>query len=811
MKRFSGSVFLLLIFFPLCAYPSHDDHPPQLPPKKSAEEIRIQLKWHHQFQFAGYYAAKEKGFYADYGLNVTLCEYVDGRNTIGEVISGRAEYGIAGSEILLERVRDNPVVVIAVIFQHSPSVILSLKSSNIATPHDLINKKIMIWSHGEPDLRAMLLEEGVTADKYHKAEPTWDIEELIDGRVDAMSAYITNLPYYLDRRNIEYNTLNPRAYGVDFYGDCLFTTESEVKKYPERTRKFREASLKGWEYAMDNVSEMIDIILTKYSSNLTRARLEYEAEAMREIILPDLVQLGHINPGRWDHIAHTYEDIGMISSPYSLRGFLYDSNPAPDLRWLYWISSSAFLIFFIVLIYMMWLWTFNRRLQNAVRKQTTDLRCLNEKLKIEISEQKRAREDIMKFSRAVEQSPAAVVITDPDGNIEYVNPKYSQITGYSMEEVIGKKPGILKSGKHSITFYEKLWQTLSQGKEWKGEFCNVKKDGQEYWDSASISPIMDAKGEIIHFVGVQEDITEKKVVEQAIKENESKLRAITESVYDAIAVIDSKEQIVFWNPAAERIFGYTAEEVLGHSLHDLIVPPNDIERIKKKVAEFSLTGQGRGIGTIKEFTARRKDGSTFPAERSLAAFRMNGEWWAAGTVRDITDRKKAEAKLKELATIDSLTKVYNRRYFMELSKKIFENSKREGLYLSLIMLDADHFKSINDTYGHAIGDKALVTLTEIGRKVIRNSDVFGRVGGEEFVVLLPETDLEDAVRIAERLREAIEKEVIQTPKGIIDLTVSIGASMMDASTPNVDVLLNNADKALYEAKKNGRNTVKAFS
>ena len=195
-------------------------------------------------------------------------------------------------------------------------------------------------------------------------------------------------------------------------------------------------------------------------------------------------------------------------------------------------------------------------------------------------------------------------------------------------------------------------------------------------------------------------------------------------------------------------------------------------------------------------------------ERSVAAFQMDDAWYAVGSVRDITERKNAEKSLRELATTDSLTLLNNRRNFLELSSGEIKRAQRYVSPLAVFMFDVDHFKSVNDTYGHDVGDKVLKELAELSRKNIRESDIIGRLGGEEFAVTLPNTKRSHAERAAERLREAVANHSVLTEKEELSVTISIGVVMMQGeSEGDIDALLKTADRALYQAKEQGRNCV----
>ena len=213
------------------------------------------------------------------------------------------------------------------------------------------------------------------------------------------------------------------------------------------------------------------------------------------------------------------------------------------------------------------------------------------------------------------------------------------------------------------------------------------------------------------------------------------------------------------------------------------------------------------VGTISELEAIRKSGERFTVERSVAAFQLKSRWYAVGSIRDITDRKEAENRLTELATTDGLTGLFNRRYFMEMAESQLRLAVRYEKKFSLLMFDLDHFKKINDTYGHDAGDEVLRNVADIMRQILRSTDIFGRIGGEEFAVAMPETDASTAVEVAERLRIRFMESIVQTKAGPVRYTASMGiATLSDAKTV-LSQMIKWADVALYQAKNNGRNRI----
>jgi two-component system sensor histidine kinase EvgS len=252
-----------------------------------AETVTIQLKWLHQFQFAGYYAAIEKGFYAEEGLDVTLQQRSMETGHIDDVLEGRAEYGAANAGLLLSRLEGKPVVVLVQIFQYSPMVLLTLKESGLRTPFDLVGKKVMLDTMGFPDapISGMLLKTLGGLDNLERVQMKFRYEDLTEGKVDATSAYITNQPFLFQAQGVEVNIIDPRDYGIDFFGDNLFATEKEIKEHPERIEKIIRAVKRGWQYALDHPEEIVDLILKKYDqSNLSRNHLMLSEQSRMQLI-----------------------------------------------------------------------------------------------------------------------------------------------------------------------------------------------------------------------------------------------------------------------------------------------------------------------------------------------------------------------------------------------------------------------------------------------------------------------------------------------------------------------------------------------
>lgn len=504
------------------------------------DSVTLQLKWTHEFQFAGYYAAQELGYYREAGLDVSIKEAKPADDVVEEVLSKNADFGTGSSGLILNRYKGQAVVVLGVIFQHSPYVLISLKDSENPSVHDLIGKRIMI----EPlavELKAYLQREGIPPATYTTLEHSFDFMDLLNHKSDAMAAYITSEPFYLKHVNAGFHVFSPRSAGIDFYGDNLFTSEQQIREHPERVKAFRDASFRGWQYAMKHPEAVIDMILSKYSQNHTREQLRFEADQMMSLVQALQVDIGYMYLGRWQHIADIYAELGMLPSPFKLDGFLYNPDPKQDLSWIY---------FWLVLILM---------LVGIVAGIATYINRINKRLTNSLAEVVASRDRLSVLSTAIEQSPTSIIITNPEGMIEYVNPYFTFETGYEAEEVIGRKPGIL--GADNSLNYEALWRTLSAGQPWVGEFINRKKTGESYWEEAHIAPVKNHDDHLIGYVGIKLNVTDRKQSEATQKALQTRLAYLLKSTP---AIIYSSEPSGNFGTTfiSENVFeqlGYSAE------------------------------------------------------------------------------------------------------------------------------------------------------------------------------------------------------------------------------------------------------------
>jgi len=517
----------------------------------AAERIVLQLKWVNQFQFAGYYAAVEKGFYKAAGLDVELRP--NGYNgsfvsPVDAVLKGDAQYGISNSGLVLDYLNGKPVVVLAATLQHSAVSWIVLEKSGIRSIHDMAKKRLMTAFPLTESLE--LLEpfraEGIPPSKLQLVPTGFDLQPLIDGEIDAYDGYVTNEPFLLEEKGIPYRLIDPRTYGIDFYGDVLFTSQSELNAHPERVAAFRKASMDGWRYAMKHPEEIIELIMQKYAPQKTREHLRFEAKAMWNLMQPDIIEIGHMNPGRWLRISEVMTEHQRLVDAQMLNRFIYNQDDyQPSLSRYIRIAVISSIMALLLAGIAIWIYRTNRRLQ-----------------------------------------------------------------------------------------------------------------------------------------------------------------------------------------------------------------------------------------------------------------------------REVEARQQAEQQLRHLSETDALTGLANRRAFDQQLHKEFQRFLRYRHPFSIVMVDIDWFKRINDTYGHPAGDHVLTEFAWRLRDHIRKTDILARIGGEEFAIMMPETYPLEAKKRTELLQQIINTTPFQiagSTDGPLMITASFGISCVADNDLQADAPLIRADTALYKAKNNGRNQVMLFN
>ncbi|MEA1892261.1 MAG: diguanylate cyclase [Campylobacterota bacterium] len=646
------------------------------------KKISLALPWKHQFQFAGYYVAKELGYYADAGLDVSIKEYDLSLDNTKEVSSHKYDFGVGHSSLILEKINDyDNIIFLNAIYQSSPFVLLSTKYKSLK---EISGKKIMMSNDQTvtASINAMLYSHNLKQNSYITIETSFEPTDLINGNADFMASYSSNEPYTLNKKGVESFILDPKDYGYYFYSDILFTSKEMIQNNKKVVDNFRLASLRGWKYAFENIDEAAEIILKYYNTQgRTKAALIFEANTLKKLAFMDDVNFGNINHEQLKEIATTYRLLGLIDpdakvkidfktfiySPEQDYNFILKSKKDKANSFLELIQTTYFkslisLLFLIIFISLF----FKKRTEKLLKEQAYQLKLQNEIFNLNI----------------------ASCTTDLDGKITYVSQAFCDTSGYTKDELISNTHNIIKDKRTPDAFYKDLWLTIISGHTWEGEFKNIKKDGSSYQIQAVITPLFDKKGEITGYKAIAKDIT----LEKVLKDFNKKLE----------------------------------------------------EEVKKKTA-----------------------------------------------------------KLEKLASTDKLTGVYNRVKLDEDVSANYSHFTKHNENFSIIIIDIDKFKDVNDIYGHQVGDIILKEVTQQIQKNIRSTDTLGRWGGEEFMVICPKSDYKIAYIVAQKIRKSIESHDFSK---VGKITASSGVYDIELGQ-DIQTMINHADTLLYDVKKSGRNNV----
>jgi len=419
----------------------------------------------------------------------------------------------------------------------------------------------------------------------------------------------------------------------------------------------------------------------------------------------------------------------------------------------------------------------------------------------DITERKKAEEALRKsqqeFSSLFKSSPDALVYLDEEANILNINSHFTKLFGFTLEEVKGRNiddgmihlPDQIEEGK-------RLSKNGFEGRL-NYETVRKKKDGTLFPVHISSAPVI-IKGEKKGFIAVYRDITERKKVEETLQKSQQEFASVFKNSPNALVYLDEEANILDINSRFTKLFGYTLEEIKGRNIYDgMIHPLNKIEE-GKDLVKMAFTKGYLNYETIR----KKKDGTLFPVSISGSNILIDGELKGTlGTYMDITERKKIEGELEKLAHYDTLTGCCNRGYGMGLLEQQIKLAHRKKYPLLLAYIDIDKFKYINDTFGHKEGDIILKEVVKFFKSILRDIDIIYRLGGDEFLIIFPDSSLDDAPLIRERLSKNLEKLNQKLAKPY-KIDFSIGLSCYNSSNPlSIEELIRIADENMYEEKK----------
>ena len=734
----------------------------------SLEKVSIQFNWKYQFEVAGFIAAKEKGFYENVGLDVELKEYNPEVDILFDVLNNKVTYGISSSNIVLENKKIASIVLLATYLQKSPLVFIT--KPDIKTPSQFLGKTIM----GNKDelknssLALFLSHFNINFSNTKFIPHNFKIDDFINGKVEIMSAFRSNQLYELDKRKIDYNIIDPADYGFVMSAVNLYTSKEEAFKNKYRTQKFIEATNRGWEYALKNKEEIIDILIKKYGVNKSKEALLYETDVVNQVMMRDFYPIGKVSPELTQRLVKQLSYSGMIEPNQKINHIFFEnivdkipsdfSLTKSEKEYLNSKHSLKMCIdpFWYPIEFMK---------DGKISGITSDLkRYFEEKIQINI--------DVVPTNNWNESLD---FIKDKKCDIiSSISPSYDRMSYLNFTKPILTLPIVV---------------TTQKDKPFLRDISLLKNE-----------KIAILKG---HFIAeyIKDYFPYLKIVEVASM-NEGLYLVEQGEVYgyiDNALVLSSTIQKEFSNSLKigfrfdildELSIGTRNDEPILNDIFSRLV--DDLDETKKQefLNNWTIITEQVGWFSLKEiiflviFTTTIFGGLIF-YQRKL---------------------KILNKKLNELYLTDKLTGLYNRfKIDKELSSQKDNIDRNDSYSCGLILIDIDYFKSINDTLGHLVGDCILKDISKLLKNNLRKTDIIGRWGGEEFLIILPFTSKDIAKKIAENLRALIEENNFSY-KMNRKITISIGVTEFSKSKSVEDTLLL-VDNLLYKAKENGRNRV----
>lgn len=726
------------------------------------QKVTLYLDWLNQFQFAGYYIAKEKGYYKDLGIDIEIKEFQGDYNSIiKNVVSNETIYAIGKSSLILDNNQDKNIILLSTIFQKSPLILLTLESSNIKTPKDLENKKVMITSDAKESasVNAMILSQGLNLNSVNFLEHTFDINDLLNKKVDAYAGYLSNEPYLLDKKNIKYNIINPSNYNFDFFEGILFTSKKELSNNPTRVLNFNEASLKGWEYAFNNIEESVKIIYEKYNTqNKTLDELIFEANILKDLSNVKEETLGTINLNKINEINSFYKFLGLnAQNNFDAESLIFDKTKVllnkdinsylRDNQFTLLIENNKIPYSFKITNEQVGIeidfWNLlsektNKAFNIEERLSTKNLNIFTNNIKVQFKySTKPIKNNKFVYTNSIAKIPIVMATKDNKNlinNLEYLS---------NVTVGISEKLDLIKELQQN---YPKI--NFIELNSVDNAFNKLKND--------EIYGFIDDIYSISHKINY-ENIKNIKIVQtlqynlNIYLESENINKPFINLLNIAISKLTNEEKNNILNAYQQILY------------HD---KTNIIEILKYIVPLFFLL-------------------SIF----MFLNYKLNSE---------IKKRKNIEKELLKLANKDSLTNIYNRRKIEEICENEIDRNYRYNTIFSIIFFDLNDFKPINDKLGHHIGDEVLINVAQTIKKNIRNSDSLGRWGGDEFLIILPETNLEQAKKTVTHLEKKVSNIIIDSNKNL-KISCSFGVAQYKKND-SFDSLMEKADKLMYASK-----------
>lgn len=724
------------------------------------QKVTLYLDWLHQFQFAGYYIAKEKGYYNTFGLDVDIKEFNSNSNILKNVVENEATYGVGKSSLIIDKFNGNDLVLLSSIYQTSPMVLISLKDSNIQTPKDLKNKNVMITDDAisSAAINSMIISQGIKLDDIKVQKHSFDINDLINKKTDAMACFLSNEPYILEKENIKFNILNPHDYNFDFYEGILYTSQNELIKNPSRVQNFNKASLKGWEYAFNNIEETAKLIYEKYNpQNKSLDALIYEGNVLKKLSKTNEGLLGDINPKNIDEMKRFFSFLGLNkqNTTFDTNSIILDKmNILLNDNEIKYLEDTNF-----TLLVKDSNIPFSFKLTNQLTGIEIDF--------WDLISQKLAKP--FNIEETIDNKVFNIFSNSVKVEFVYTFEKENK-HGYLLSESIAQIPIVLvtKNDKNFIT-----------------DLSTLKNVQIGVLENLEIISTLQKEYPNINFISLNS------IDDGLVKLKKNKIFALVDNIYTISHKINK-----------EHLNSIKINTLLNHKLNAYLQVEEKnkpfLNILNSAINRFSKEDKSNILNSY-QFILYPKEIDFYFIAKILIPFILLliiFIYFNLKLKKEIKRRVEVELQLSLLANNDSLTNIFNRRKIEELCELEIERTKRYKNDLSIIFFDINDFKKINDSLGHHLGDEVLVKIANTIERNIRTTDSIGRWGGDEFLIILPQTNLSLCENIVSHLEKQLSQIIFSED---IKVTCSFGVTTCE-NCDNLDSLLKKADESMYLKK-----------
>ncbi len=615
-------------------------------------EVTLQLRWDHQSQFAGYYAAQWQGFYAEQGLQVTIRPGVtsDGRilSAVEEVQTGSAEFGVGGADILIANDKGASLVILASIFQKSAAAFYALPETPLESVQDFTRLRVArnVNDLIDVELQAMLLAEGVNPESLQSYPLTPDVQSLLERAVDIVPGYTIAAPFVLKEAGVESpRVLRPTQFGVNFYGDTLFTTQAMVGEEPELTARFRRATVRGWMYALAHPDEMATRISAELSRSITLedplAFNRFQMEQLRDLTLHPTVPLGHVNPQRWAMMHAQLKDLGLVDGEFDEWATIYDPEArliAEQEQLEQGLLIGVVALVAISAVVLLWV----AALRKTVQERTRDL-----------------WESENKLRTLVEAAGAGVIMQDATGRIVLWNRAAATVFGMEAEDILGAATNsqacaIIHDDGSPITESEDPFRfTLHTGDPLRDVVMGARRGDSVCWLLMNTRPMRaPGDGGLLGVVITFSNITARKAAEAALRKERERFEAIANYTSDLEMWHGPNGRLVWVNPAVKTHTGREVAECMAMEGFPFpIIHEQDRDRLAREF-EGALRNGGDTMNDCR-FRLLRVSGETLWMSLSWTPiYNTTGEYQGLrSSARDISERVSMEHFREDLERV----------------------------------------------------------------------------------------------------------------------------------------------------------------